>query len=144
MKFVITLVFIYVLTGCNSNDPDLGFHTDNKQLMEALKSELEKRKLPFDMTADGYLMYSSEDKVEFEEVKRTLYQRMNKMSNLFKEDEARIFFINLLESNGVKYHEEQKSDGVWVVWYPQNKSQQLEFSQAVAEYIFKLRAKTNE
>ena len=45
----------------------------------------------------------------------------------------------MLDSMKMKYRVEQRADGEWTRWYPQNKKQQNEISRKVVDYMFEIK-----
>lgn len=58
----------------------------------------------------------------------------------FEEEEAREYLKKLLKEKGFTYSVEERTDGVWIKWYPESKEQSNEVQMAVVQHIFDLKA----
>lgn len=137
----ISAVFVVLALVACSPEYGKGFRSSDSEYMELFLAQIEKEAIPHEIDQNGMVRYKHADAEKIEEIHEKVKARMALVSSLkFEEEEAREYLKKLLKEKGFTYSVEERTDGVWIKWYPESKEQSNEVQMAVVQHIFDLKA----
>ncbi len=136
LRFLAFIVIAVAGYGC-TDVGERGFKSSDSGVMEELEAELKKEGIPFHRDSDGFLTYNAQS----EDIVRRLIAEVERKLNggiAVKYDDkiSRDFMKQLLTSKGLEFRIENRIDGEWIRWYPENEAQKNEIEMKVVEHYF--------
>lgn len=129
--------------GCSPQDGfDRALRSSNHEEIGDLRILMAKHGVPHKNTEprngmEGFA-YRSADQQRFE----ALRQKLNRQTSMkFKEPEARDYLQKLLTEMNHDFIISEKSDGIWIKWFPDSEQQDKDVSMKVVQHVFDLQAK---
>jgi hypothetical protein len=91
---------------------------------------------------EGFLRYRREDAGTATRIRENLEHELHGGVAIKYEDvETTQYLRDMLISLGIKYRVENRADGEWTRWYPQNEQQEKEIPMKVVEHVFEIKKK---
>jgi hypothetical protein len=135
------LAALTFLSGCPI-EGEAGFKSTDQEFMRELRIALTEANILFREDEAGFLKYRPEDAATASKIRENLEKELHSGLTVKYEDaEATQYLRGMLASMGMKYRVEQRTDGEWTRWYPQNETQGKEIPMKVVEHMFELKKK---
>ena len=103
--------------------------------MKEMTSRLDANNIKYKIDKDGMLKYYDRDIVEVQQIRSEVDKALNKgeVIRWSRPDELDLF-IRVLDALNREYRMEQRDNGQWIRWYPENKAEARELPERVLRY----------
>ncbi len=137
---IIALGFVFLLAAC-APEYGKGLRSSDEDYMKKFIAELNEGGISYVIAKDGMVRYKTNDEGAVREIHKKLRKTLARSNAVkYDEPEARDYFKSILKDKGLEFEEEQREDGIWIKWYPENDVQRDEIQMEVVKYMFDLKA----
>ena len=118
---------VLLIAYLDSARSESGMRSSDPEFMQAFVAELRAARIQFRTDDEGMITYAARDAQAVNAIAERVRKDLSSGTSLkFPEDEQRRQFLAVLEAAQKKYRIEERSDGVWVRWYPADETESRE------------------
>jgi hypothetical protein len=134
---VIAIFCTALVLGCpGPDDFGRGFKDTRPEYMRELVTQLRASGVEYREGEDGMLRYRNRDEEKVKSIRLAVDSALSSGDELkWESEEHRRYFVEILEASHKKYRVEEREDGVWIRWYPENPAEAKELPGRVLERV---------